>query len=161
MQHNYDLPIEKTLPRLAEIEKVIESGLTHDWILRVEHLTGNNCTKSEWHQWGESAYAITSSKPVIESIVECHNHFPLHSIRLEAEKTFPRTRFTFRVYSPHDDVESVTRPAVTPISTAGNIKLWLSPVSDGIRVVRNSIWRVITITGMLLASLLIVEEMVV
>ena len=61
------------LPVIPEIRKIINEGLTHDWILRVEHNGGAGSENNQWQEWGKSAYAIYEASPVIDKIAACHS----------------------------------------------------------------------------------------
>ena len=149
------------LSSITDLNRLVEGGLTHDWILRIEHFDPDT-TRSQpqqWQPWGESLSKIQDALPVIDGIVACRAHYPMHSIRLHAEKLRPRTQIFYPVYSPdqHRKEASILHHAnVVP----ARINEWLSSLGNAAKKMNSMAFRIITIAGMLLVSLLMLEEAV-
>lgn len=143
------------MPDLDRLESLIESSFTHNWILRVEHTDEAVPGTTSWRQWGEALFAIREAAPAMESIRTCRAAYPMHNIRLHAEKLMPRTRMLYCVYRaplalPEEDVQQVVA-AAPPVSPGASL-------GTALQAVQNRVWRMITLAGMLIASLLLIEE---
>jgi ribulose bisphosphate carboxylase small subunit len=143
------------MPDLDRLESLIESSLTHSWILRVEHTDEAVPNTSSWQQWGEALFAIREAAPVMESIAACRDAYPMHNIRLHAEKLMPRTRMLYCVYRvpqalPEMDVQQAI-PAKPPASLGATL-------ITALQAVHHRVWRVATLAVMLAVSLLLMEE---
>jgi ribulose bisphosphate carboxylase small subunit len=143
-----------SIPDLERLEALIESSLTHDWILRVEYTDEVTPGTTSWQQWGEALFAIREAAPVMESIAACRTARPRCHIRLQAEKLMPRTRMLYCVYRvpqvlPQTDVPQVIAAA----APAGPGALF----SHAFQTMRQRVWRTVTLAGMLIASLLLIE----
>ena len=150
------------LPSVAEVKKLVEDSLTHDWIVRIEHF-GPHAGKTvheQWMQWGDSQFAIKDASSVIDSIVACRTSHPKHAIRLNAEKVRPRSQLYYWVYTPEQHVKNAPLIAHDSVNTPVRINNWLSRLGDSAVAARARLWRVVTVIGMLFASLLMIEEVV-
>ena len=99
------------LPSVAKVKELVENSLTHDWILRIEHIgpDGGETVRTQWRQWGDSLYAVRDASSGIDSIVACRSSNPKHAIRLNAEKVNPRTQMYYPVYRPEQQGEEEAR----------------------------------------------------
>jgi ribulose bisphosphate carboxylase small subunit len=86
-------------PDRAYIKKIIESSLLADWAISIEYECGESHL-SNWRVWGETCFAITSAKPVIDALLDCYAKNPRSTIRINAEKFCPKTRLLYTVYNP-------------------------------------------------------------
>ena len=149
------------LPSVAEVKKLVEDSLTHDWILRVEHIGpgAGDAKRAQWQQWGDSLFAVTDASSVVDGIVSCRYSNPQHAIRLNAEKVKPRTQMYFPVYRPEpqgSEARIINRAA----AVSSLINEYVSSLANGAKTVRAMAWKIATVVGMLLASLLMLEEVV-
>jgi ribulose bisphosphate carboxylase small subunit len=161
MQSGHSHASVEKLNYLNEIERHIENTLSDNWIIRIEHTQDVNPVRTEWQQWGIPLYCVKDARTVTRSIQACRAEYPMHSVRLYAEKTSPRTRFLYPVYRP----EGITGSAhVLPgkwISQASrSVGDWLKSLGTGVIAARIRLWRIITVTGMLLVSFLVFEEVI-
>jgi ribulose bisphosphate carboxylase small subunit len=145
---------------LDEIERYIENTLSDNWILRVEHTQDVNPACTQWQQWEKALYCVKEARPVIRSIQACRLLHPTHSVRLNAEKTSPPTRFIYPVYRPEGDTGSAQTLPGKWIPQSSRFSTWLEPLQKGAIVARTRIWRIITVTGILLGSFLVFEEVI-
>jgi ribulose bisphosphate carboxylase small subunit len=160
MQANHAQAAFLNLPAIPEIARLIEENLTHDWILRVEHCNSDiiKPRHAQWEQWGDSVFAITDPSPVIDYIVACRASHPDHSIRLNAEKLRPSSRLYYWVYTPEQHGMHQHPVAHDSVNTPVRINSWLSRLGQSAIAARTRLWRLVTVMGMLLASLLMIEE---
>lgn len=147
------------LSSITDVKQLIEGGMTHGWILSIEHYDRDTTiTRSEqWQPWGESLWRIPDALPVIDGIVACRTRYPTHPIRLHAQKLKPRMQMFYPVYSPHqhDKEERILHhTSVVP----ARISEWLSTPGVAAKKLNGMVFKIITIAGMLLASLLMLEE---
>ena len=149
------------LPSVAEVKKLVENSLTHDWILRIEHIGpgAGKAKPAQWQQWRDSLFAVTDAASVIDGIVSCRSSNPQHAIRLNAEKLKPRTQMYFPVYRPEQQ-GSETRIINHAGAETSRINEYVSSLVNGVKTVRGLAWKVATVVGMLLASLLVLEEVI-
>ncbi len=148
------------LPSIAEVKNLVENSLTHDWILRIEYFgpaSGGRTAHGRWQQWGGSMFAVTDASPVIDGIVACRASHPAHSIRLNAEKVNPSTQMYYPVYRP-DPHTNQSRLLHHAGAVSARFNTWISSAGHGARRMRGAALKVITVVGMLLASLLMLEE---
>lgn len=147
------------LPLVAGLKKLVEDSLTHDWILRIEHIgpASGMAAHPHWTQWGDSLFAVRDASSVIDTVVACRSSHPTHAIRLNAEKVNPRTRMVYAVYDPEPGGQELQlAPAAEGLMTRLNTATsWLG---NSAAAMRGLAWKVITVAGMLLASLLMIEE---
>ncbi|MEN8206753.1 MAG: ribulose bisphosphate carboxylase small subunit [Pseudomonadota bacterium] len=144
------------LPDLDKLKSLIESSFTHDWVLRVEHTEEAIPEPGSWRQWGEALFAIREAAPVMNSIATCRDKHPQHNIRLNVEKLRPRTRMLYCVHRAPQSVPASMTPETISKATLIN-RFHRSDGNAGYQV-RNHVWKMIYIVGMLLASLLLIEE---
>jgi ribulose bisphosphate carboxylase small subunit len=147
------------MPDPDKLRALIESSFTHDWVLRVEHTEESEPGSGSWRQWGETAFAIREAAPVMDSIAACRDKHPQHNIRLNAEKLKPRTRMLYCVHRAPQPMPATMAPGMTGNAARINRSRWSS--GNVIDLVRNRVWRMVTIVGMLLASLVLFEEVMV
>lgn len=149
------------LPSVTEVSKLVEDSLTHDWILRIEHFgpAAGRTLHERWAQWGDSLFAVKDASAVIDTIVACRTTHPTHAIRLNAEKVNPRTQMYYPVYRP-DPHKKEVRLLHRAGAASSRINELLSSLGSGARTVRGMVLKVITVGGMLLASLLMLEEVI-
>ena len=152
-------PVEK-VHFLDELERHIENTLSDNWILRVEHTQDVNPVCTQWQQWGKAQYCVKQARPVVRSIQACRATYPTHSVRLYAEKTSPRTRFIYPVYRSEGNTGSAQVLPGKWTAQASRFGTWLKPLQAGAIAARTRIWRIIIVTGMLLGSLLVFEEVI-
>jgi len=149
------------LPSVAEVKKLVEDSLTHDWILRIEHFGphAGKAVHEQWMQWGDSLFAVKDASSVIDSIVACRTSHPEHAIRLNAEKVRPRSQLYYWVYTPEQNVKTAP-PLIAhdSVNTPARISNWISRLGDSAVAARTRLWRIVTVIGMLFASLLMIEE---
>ena len=147
------------LPSVAQVKVLVENSLTHDWILRIEHTgpDGGETVRTQWRQWGDSLYAVRDASSVIDSIVACRSSNPKHAIRLNAEKVNPRTQMFYPVYRPQQHGEEA-RVLQQVGAVPSLVNDWVSSLGNGARAMRGLAWKVATVVGMLLVSLLMLEE---
>ena len=145
---------------LSELERHIENTLSDNWILRIEHTQDVNPVRIQWQQWENSLYCVKDARIVSRSIQACRAEHPAHSIRLYAEKTNPRTRFIYPVYRPEVGTGSAKVLTGKWMSQASRLGAWLKPLETGAIAARTRLWRIITVTGVLLASLVAIEEVI-
>ena len=160
MQSNHSRASVVKLHYLDELERHIENTLSDHWILRVEHAEDVNPGHIQWQQWGDSLYCVKEAKPLIHSIQACRVKHPTHSIRLYAEKTSPRIRLIYPVYRPEGNTGSAQMLPGKWIAQASRFGAWLKPLQAGAIAARTRIWRIITVTGLLLGSFLVFEEVI-
>jgi ribulose bisphosphate carboxylase small subunit len=148
------------LPAIPEIARLIEDNLAYDWILRVEHSASDviKPMHRQWKQWGDSLFAITDPSPVIDSIVACRASHPDHNIRLHAEKVRPSSRLYYWVYTPEQHAQDTPMIEHDSVDTPARANQLLPSLRNTGMAVRARVWRVVTIIGVLLASLLMLEE---
>lgn len=149
------------LPSVAEVKKLVEDSLTHDWILRIEHIGpgAGKAKHAQWQQWGDSLFAVTDASSVVDGIVACRSSNPQHAIRLNAEKLKPRTQMYFPVYRPEQ--QGSEAPIINQAgAVSSRINEYVSSLANGAKTVRSMAWKIATVVGMLLVSLLMLEEVV-
>ena len=149
------------LPSVAELKQLVENSLMHDWILRIEHIgpVKSKTVRTQWQQWGDSMFALTDASSVVDGIVACSASNPGHTIRLNAEKVNPRTQMYYPVFRPEQQGSEARIPHQAG-AVSMRVNEWLSSLGDGARSARGAVWKIATIVGMLLASLLMLEEVV-
>lgn len=145
---------------LNKLERHIENSLSDNWILRVEHTQDVNPVCTQWQQWGKAQYCVKEARPVIRCIQACRATYPTHSVRLYAEKTSPRTRFIYPVYRSEGDTGTAQVLPGKWAAQASRFDNLLKPLQAGAIAARTRIWRIIIVTGMLLGSLLVFEEVI-
>ena len=144
------------MPDLDKLKSLIESSFTHDWILRVEYTDEATPNTISWQQWGEVAFAIREAAPVMENIAACHDEYPMHNIRLHAEKLKPRSHMLYCVYrAPQSMPETLSQPELAAALSTGGLR---ASLVNTFQAMRDRVWRMVTVAGMLLASLLLIEE---
>ncbi|MGB5426849.1 MAG: ribulose bisphosphate carboxylase small subunit [Gammaproteobacteria bacterium] len=146
---------------LNEIERHIENTLSDNWIIRVEHTQDVNPVHTQWQQWGIPLYCVKDARTVTRSIQDCRAEYPMHSVRLYAEKTSPRMRFIYPVYRPEGSTGSAqVLPGkwIAQASRSGGD--WLKSLGTGVIAALTRLRRIIIVTGMLLGSFLVFEEVV-
>jgi ribulose bisphosphate carboxylase small subunit len=114
---------------------------------------------AQWQQWGGSLFAVTDASSVIDGIVACRTSYPKHAIRLNAEKVNPRTQMYYAVYRPEqhgNEVRILHHVGAVP----SRINAWVSSMGNGVKTMRGVAWKIATVVGMLLASLLMLEEVI-
>jgi len=160
MQSDHSRASVVKLHYLDELERHVENTLSDHWILRVEHTEDVNPVYIQWQQWGDALYCVKEARPLVNSIQACRVKHPTHSVRLYAEKTSPRTRFIYPVYRPEGNTGSAQVLPGKWAAQANRFGNWLKPLQGGAIAARTRLWRVITVTGMLLGSFLIFEEVI-
>ena len=145
------------MPDLDKLKSLIESSLTHDWVLRVEHTEQAIPEPGSWRQWGETLFAIREAVPVMDSVAACLEKHPQHNIRLNAEKLKPRTSMLYCVHRAPQSMPASMIPETIRKATTHNNRTY---GSNGNIIYRlsNRVWKKVTIVGMMLASLLVIEE---
>lgn len=146
------------LPELAKLRSLIESGFTHDWLLRIEHAGGGGNTSSHsWQEWGQPAFAITNAATVVTEVAECHARHPTHAIRLQAEKLNPRTRMLYCVFNAPEYATSALQtvpPQVTGMQAAND---WPGKLAACLLSIGNRTWLVAAAIGLAMSSWLIID----
>jgi ribulose bisphosphate carboxylase small subunit len=143
------------IPDLERLEALIESSLTHDWILRVEYTDAAVPGRTSWQQWGEALFAIREAAPVMETLAACRAACPRCHIRLQAEKLMPRTRMLYCVYRAPQDQPQTGLPQVIAAAPPAGLA---AAFSHAFQAMRQRVWHTVTLAGMLLASLLLIEQ---
>jgi ribulose bisphosphate carboxylase small subunit len=147
------------LSSITKVNRLIEGGFTHGWLLRIEHFDpGATRTQAQqWQPWGETLFKVPDALPVIDAIVACRTHYPTHSIRLHAEKLRPRTQMFYPLYSPDQHAIEASVLHHTSVVPA-RINQWLSSLGNAAKTINGMVFRIVTIAGMLLVSLLMLEQ---
>jgi ribulose-bisphosphate carboxylase small chain len=109
------MPQARYLPPLAnqkEIECLIESDLSRDWVVRVEYIRtiDSTTTASQWQQWGKAIYVPRQADAVLHDIHACRASYSHHVIRLRAEKYYPRSQLLYIVHQPEFSAHEIVRP---------------------------------------------------
>jgi ribulose bisphosphate carboxylase small subunit len=146
------------LPCLSEVERNIENLLSEQWILRVEHVDGVNPVRTQWKQWGKSLYGVDDTVAAIDGIRACRARYPADSIRLCAEKMQPPTKFINWVHTPGGNTGCTAGLEHQTASAESRGGGWLGSVANVSNAARARMWRIVTVMGMLLASVLVLEE---
>lgn len=117
------LPDHIDLPELVKLRSVIESGFTHDWLLRVEH-TGHSDTTCSWQEWGQPRFVIADASTILMDVAACHVQHPTHAIRLCAEKLNPRTRLLYCVFRSSGTATPSLRRVPEPLDSMQPANDW-------------------------------------
>jgi len=150
-------PVVK-LPCRSEVERTIESLLSEQWILRMEHVDDVNPVCTQWQQWGKTLYGVNDTGVAIHSIRACRARYPGHCIRLHAEKMHPPTRFIYRVQAPTGSTGLTAGLEHQPAPAATRVNGWWHSAARTALAARARLWRIVTVMGMVLASLVVFEE---
>jgi len=160
MQSGHSRASIMKLHYLSELERNIENTLSDNWILRIEHSEDVNPVRTQWQQWENALYCVKEATPVIRGIQACRARYPTHNVRLYAEKTSPRTRFIYPVYRADEGTGSSQVLPGKWIAQSSRFNAWSKPLRAGAIAARTRIWRIITVTGMLLGSFLVFEGVI-
>jgi ribulose bisphosphate carboxylase small subunit len=158
MQPAHNLVPLLSKPRLDEVERVLADNLSHNWVIHIEHADDVNSRTTRWQQWGKPLFASNDSSSLLNDIQACLTNHPTHTVRLNAEKYNPQVRFVYWVYRPDYDAALIAQPEQQVTSVNSGVSRWVSLLGDSIKAARSRLWRIITVTGMVLASLLLLEE---
>jgi ribulose bisphosphate carboxylase small subunit len=142
-------------PELENLRSVIESGFTHDWLLRVEYAGNGDATNHAWKEWSEPAFAITSAETVLEDVVQCRAMHPAHAIRLRAEKFNPAMRMLYCVYQPTETAMPGTRAVPPGVASMSPSNDWFGLVSAGMSSIGGRAWVAAAAFGILMSSVLL------
>jgi len=82
---------------INRVERVIDTHLKHDWIIRIEYTDEIEYLNTSWQQWGKSFFKIKTPVEVMDNIFDCHINNQLCSIRLHAEKFNPVSSLFYSV----------------------------------------------------------------
>lgn len=144
--------------RLDEVEHFVKDNLSHNWIIRVEHAEDVNSMNTQWQQWGKPVFTGKDSSTPLNDISACLASYPSHTIRLHAEKYNPQIQFVYWVYRPDYDAALLAQPAQPATPVISGTTWWTSSLGDIAKAARSKLWRIVTVVGMVLASLLLLEE---
>jgi len=149
--------IESRTPELDRLRSVVESGFTHDWILRIEYCDGCGNSGCGWREWGEPAFAISNASRLLADVAECRMRHPGYAIRLRAEKLSPRTQLTYCIYREAETGHPVVQTVPAPVAgmAAGNDRL--GAFTAGLMSFGGKNWLVALAISLLLSSLLMIE----
>lgn len=148
-------PTRHDLPELVKLRSLIESGFTHDWLLRIEH-TGGSCTPGKnWQEWGQPAFAITDATTVVADVAECRVKHPTHAIRLSAEKLNPRTRMLYSIFSTAERFSPRLQTVPAPVAGMAPANDWLGAITTGMSAIGNRTWLAAAFIGILMSTALI------
>lgn len=145
-------------PRLDEVEHFIKDNLSFNWIIRIEHADNVNSVSTQWQQWGKPAFANKDSSSLLNDIRTCLTNHPSHTIRLYAERFNPQVQFVYWVYRPDYDTALIAQPEQQTKPVVSGVTRWLFSLGDIAKAARSWLWRIVTVMGMLLASLLLLED---
>lgn len=157
MQKALCLEPANDVPVIDNIKQLVETTLLYDWVVRIEYSTDYTTNSAQWQQWGETKFAVRDSTTVLDAIKTCRYSNPGRGIRLFAEKMHPQTRLLFWIYPV---VEPPAQASKQVNVITGDIRKYLAPLNDGLSAARQRIWKITAIAGMLMASLLVLEEVV-
>ena len=116
-------------PDTGKIHKLIENGLLHDWIIRIEYASGDS-EHAQWHQWDESFFALSSADSVIAALKACYTKNPHCTIRINAEKVRPLTCMLYTVYDPRFlPAEAIMKPLTSRLKYPGEQDYTSTPAS--------------------------------
>lgn len=149
------IPLHLDLPELAKLHSLIESGFTHDWLLRIEHAGRCNAPGSSWQEWGQPAFAITDATSVVTDVADCHVQHPTHAIRLRAEKLNPRTQMLYCIFDAAKTVSPRLQVVPAPVAGMAPANDWLGTFSAGMTAIGGRSWLVAAVLGLLVSSILI------
>ena len=148
------IPTYFDLPELAKLKSLIESGFTHDWLLRIEH-AGGSTPGCSWQGWGQPAFAITDASPIVTDVAECRVKHPTHAIRLRAEKLNPRTRMLYCVFNSAETISPGLQTVPAQVASLSQANDWLGAITAGMASSVNRSWLVAAVIGILMTSFLI------
>jgi ribulose bisphosphate carboxylase small subunit len=146
-----------TLPCINEVEQLVRKHLRDNWIVRIEHADEVSPRYTTWQQWGSPLFAIKDSSPVLDRILACRANHPTHAIRLHAEKVHPGIRFVYSVHRPQDNPPgtTVSQQVRVPARAGANS---LHSLGSRVQAARNALWRYAALVGMMVASVIMVEQ---
>ena len=150
------LSINNEETALTKLRSIVESGLTHDWILRIEHKCGSDTHESDWQEWCEPAFAITSATQLVTDIAECHNKHPAHAIRLLAEKPYPRTQMLYCVYHATPNNAATVQTVPPPVSDMQAANDRSGFVAAGLKSLGSRTWLIAAVIGVMTSSFLVI-----
>lgn len=145
-------------PRLDEIERVLADNLSDNWIIRIEHADDVNSRYTRWQQWSKPVFAFKDSVMVLNAIRTCLANHPSHTVRLHAEKHNPRVQFIYWVHRPDYDAALIAKPEQHAPPDMSGDSSWMPSLDDTVKMTRNRLWRIVTVTSMVLASMIVLED---
>lgn len=91
-----------SLALFNRVEKLVQQSLKGDWIVRIQYGEGSSSDSGDtcWHQWKSPFFALKDAHELNQEILACRQCFPIHPIRLHAEKVRPESRFIYWLYTP-------------------------------------------------------------
>ena len=143
-----------------DLEHLIEHQLIRDWVVRIEHSDAVERYSTHWQQWGNAMLPNGDTDRVIDAIMACHAEYPASSIRLNAEKIRPRSQLLYWVHRHDEGNHGVVMPARSkPVlhRESANSGNWMSAMKHLISGATSSFASLMTLLGMLIASLLLIE----
>jgi len=99
-----------SLALFNKVKNLVDQSLLDDWVIWIEYGEQQSNGEASWQQWHKPFYAVQDAEQLNEEILKCRMCFPVHPIRLYAEKLNPRTKMIYWVYSP----QSSSIPEATP-----------------------------------------------
>jgi ribulose bisphosphate carboxylase small subunit len=148
------------LTKLPDLEYLIEQQLVRDWVVRIEYTDAVDRYSTYWQQWGSAIMPNDDATHVIDAIMTCYAEYPTSSIRLHAEKTWPRSQLLYWVHRPDEREHGLVLPACSkPVlhRESVNSGKWISAMRHLVRRATSSFASLMTLLGLLIASLLIIE----
>lgn len=91
-----------SLALFNRVEKLVQQSLQGDWVVRIQYGEGSSSDAEDirWHQWKSPFFALKDAHALNQEILACRQCFPVHPVRLYAERFRPETRFIYWLYTP-------------------------------------------------------------
>jgi len=111
-----------SLALFNKVENLVQQSLRGDWIIRIQYGEWTSTDEYRWQQWKSPFFALKDASALNEDILACRMCFPLHPIRLYAEKVRPESRFIYTIYMPNEQdapkPQTEEAPPVQPVVAA-------------------------------------------
>jgi ribulose bisphosphate carboxylase small subunit len=107
-----------SLALFNKVENLVQQSLLGDWIIRIEYGEQRADGEISWRQWNRAFFAVKDAKSLNHEILNCRMCFPIHPIRLYAEKLNPQTKIIYWVYTPQEysSQEAPSEQEYTPVT---------------------------------------------
>ncbi|MDZ7661702.1 ribulose bisphosphate carboxylase small subunit [Thiohalophilus sp.] len=100
-----------------KVENLVQHSLRGDWIVRIQYGVSTSDNTLGWHQWQSPFFALQNARSLNEAILACRLNYPLHPVRLYAEKVRPESHFIYWIHTPDHQApppaESLPEPRYT------------------------------------------------
>lgn len=105
-----------SLALFNKVENLVQQSLYGDWIIRLQYGEQLSDNTIRWRQWKSPFFALKEASALNKAMLECRMCFPVHPIRLYAEKAHPEVYFIYWLYSPGQQpaVKTITEPEQAP-----------------------------------------------